>query len=219
MNGFIKKVMAAGTVSAVVWPLAGCSNSYSDLVDQCWPQRWTSVAREEVREPLGTQADNGLFLEQTLWNHHFVEGTPNLTPGGQAVLNRLARRRPEPIPELYVQTAHDITYDAAKKPEVFGKDRSKLDIERTEAVRNYLAAVKPDVMFRVGIHDPSPVGMSGREASRRKENATTAEARGTVQTQAEQARRDIRDEKRDEKRDVQTRQDIDVKREPEKTEP
>src|SRR5688500_5604173 len=98
MKGFIPKVLAVGGLAVGTLGNRGCGG-LEKCYDPCYPQRWNAVAREEVREPLAIQASNGLCLEQTIWNHHFREGTAELTPGARATLDRLSRRRPEPVPE------------------------------------------------------------------------------------------------------------------------
>ncbi|MER3416422.1 MAG: hypothetical protein C4297_09460 [Gemmataceae bacterium] len=141
---------------------AGCTYSYSTLVDPCWPQRYVAEARHKASVPFRGQADNGLYLEQTVWNHHFRPGTSELTPAGRELLERLARRRPQPIERVFVQAAHDVPVAEAAAPAA--AERAKLDAQRVQAVSAYLARVRPDVSFQVSVHDPAPVGMSSQEA-------------------------------------------------------
>jgi hypothetical protein len=163
--------MFAGVVAAGV--MSGCCDyTYDDLVDPCWPQRYACQARGEVNTPLATQAANGLVLEQTVWNYHFDlkkddkgKVYSDLTPGGRAHLAYLARRRPAPITDIYLQTAQDVAYDSAK-PDQFVQDRAELDAARVKAVTDYLSAVRPDVPFRVCVHDPHEVGLHGKEVRR-----------------------------------------------------
>jgi hypothetical protein len=157
MNGFGRKALQAGCLAACA-AVAGCT--YNDVVDPCWPQRYNCMAREEVNTPFATQASNGMVLDQTVWNYHFAEGKADLNVMGKEHLDRLARRRPGPVPELYVQTAHDI-----KAPiDQLAAERTKLDAARMKAVTDYVAAVRADVPFKVAVHDPSPVGLNGYEA-------------------------------------------------------
>lgn len=162
MNGIGRKSLLAGCLAACA--VAGCSKSYSDIVDPCWPQRYSCMAREEVNTPFGVQANNGLVLDQTLWNYHFADGKAELNTMGREHLERLARRRPGPVPEVFVQASHDTIYDAKKSADQYMADRTKLDGERVKAVNDYLAAIRPEVPFKVAVHDPSPVGMNGVEA-------------------------------------------------------
>jgi hypothetical protein len=161
MNGIRSKALLLGCLAA----LAGCHDyaSYNDVVDPCYPQRYMCMAREEVNKPFGTQASNGLALDQTVWNYHFVEGTDKLNAMGIGHLDRLARRRPGPIPEIFVQTAQDVRYDPAK-PEASLQARTELDQKRQKAVSDYLSAVRSDVPFKLAMHNPSPVGMAAAEA-------------------------------------------------------
>jgi hypothetical protein len=167
MNGSSKKAWLAGLGLAA---LAGCGHKcgykgYEDFVNPCWPEVYSHVARQETVAPFAAQANNGLILEQTVWNEHFRPGTNQLGNAGLSLLDRLARRRPQPMAELFLQTSHDLAYDAAK-PAEFGKARQDLDAQRVKAIMDYVAAVRPDVPFRVTVIDPSPVGVNAREALR-----------------------------------------------------
>jgi hypothetical protein len=166
MNQNTVRMLATFAVAA---GLSGCCDyCYHDLVDPCYPQRYICQARQQVYAPLAAQANNGLVLEQTLWNHHFVtvkEGDKTktvLSPAGKARLDYLVRRRPGPVPEVFVQTAHDLPFDP-EKPQEFASQRMEMDSQRVKAVSDYLAAVRPDVAFRVTVHDPHPVGLQGNE--------------------------------------------------------
>jgi hypothetical protein len=163
------RMLLAGLVAAGAAGLSGCCDyCYDDLVDPCYPQRYICQARAEVYTPLAAQAQNGLVLEQTVWNYHFntvKEGEKTkvvLSPMGQAHLDYLARRRPCPVPEIFVQTAHDLAYNP-DKPDQFTVERAELDAQRIRAVTDYLAAARPDVPFKVTVHDPQPVGLHGNE--------------------------------------------------------
>ncbi len=165
MKGIFKKAKALGMLAAGALAASGCVETYNELVDPCWPQRWNCRTREEVNYHLDTQANNGLVLEQTVWNTHFREGSDELTPGGMALLDRLVRRRPQPVKELFLQTAHDVRY-LVEKPSDFGPARTDLDARRVKAVETYLAQVRPGVTFQVTVHDPDRVGMSAVESSK-----------------------------------------------------
>ena len=177
MNGVGRKSLLAGCLAACA-AVIGCSTSYNDIVDPCWPQRYYCMAREEVHSPFGTQADNGLVLDQTVWNYHFAEGKADLNIMGREHLARLSRRRPGPVPEIYVQTAHDVAYDQKQPADQFVAARAKLNGERMKAVTDYLAALRADVPFKVAVHDPSPVGLNGYEA----DVATQAHLKAAVGT-------------------------------------
>lgn len=165
------RMLMAGLITAGAAGLSGCCDyCYHDLVDPCYPQRYICQARTQVYAPLATQAANGLVLEQTVWNHHFTtvkDGEKTkavLSPTGKAHLDYLVRRRPMPIPEVFVQTAQDVPFDP-EKPEQFAAQRLELDSQRVKAVSDYLAAVRPDVPFKVTVHDPHPVGLHGNEVN------------------------------------------------------
>ena len=65
------------------------------------------------RRPIAPQVSNGHVLDQTVWNYDFEPGTDKLTGGGLEHLAYLARRRPQPDPMVYLQTAQDVAYDPA----------------------------------------------------------------------------------------------------------
>lgn len=181
MNGFIKRTLLVGGLVAGCCSVAGCTETYNELVDQCWPQRYTAIAREEVEEPLATQADNGLVLDQTIWNHHFEQGKEVLHPSGQAALNRLARRRPSPVTQVFVQTSQDVPVAyTPEKPGEYTLARTDLDNKRSKAVKDYLAAIQPGVSYTVTVHNPSPVGMNANEAAKHVSQALGGDAKGTV---------------------------------------
>jgi hypothetical protein len=166
MKGFIAKALCGvGLMTGAV----GCScwgiESYSDLVDPCYPHRYSHAAREEVIGAVSPQMANGHVLDQTVWNSHFEQGTDKLTPGGLAKLGQLARRRPAPDPVVYVETAQDIPYDPASADK-FTQARNDLDQKRSQAVQNYLHAYAGSrgLAFQVLIHDPSEVGISAAPA-------------------------------------------------------
>ncbi len=143
---------------------SGCYyRDYWEIVDPCWPEHYNCDARAEVVTPRVTQATNGLVLEQTIWNYHFREGTDTLTVAGQSMLDRLARRRPMPVGDVFVQTAHDVSYDPAH-PEQLVMARAALDAKRMKAVEAYLTAARPDVTFAFAVHDPSRTSLVGGEA-------------------------------------------------------
>jgi hypothetical protein len=115
-----------------------------------WPERYILAARREAEAVLKPRTCNGHVLDQTVWNHHFEEGTDRLTAGGLDHLASIARRRPRPDPLVFLQTAQDIPSDP-KSEQV----RADLDARRTRAVRKFLAAQGGrDVVYRIEVRDP-----------------------------------------------------------------
>jgi hypothetical protein len=165
MNGFIAKTASAVCLAGALAATQGCVG-YRDVVDPCYPARYNYAAREEVKACFGPQVANGHVLDQTIWNYYFEHkadglGTDELTPGGQAHLAYLARRRPQPDTCVFLQTAQDLPFDAAH-PERLVEDRAKLDQQRIVAIQRFLnaqTAGRP-VAFQVYIHDPAEVGVS-----------------------------------------------------------
>jgi hypothetical protein len=167
MKGFIAKAACgAGLLTGAF----GCNwwgiETYSDLVDPCYPQRYEYAARQEVIGAVAPQMSNGHVLDQTVWNTHFEAGSEKLTPGGLAKLGQLARRRPAPDPIVYIETAQDVAYDAAN-PDKTTQARKELDQKRADAVQKYLQAYAGSrgMSFQVLVHDPNEVGMSAIPAA------------------------------------------------------
>jgi len=161
MNGFVTlKRMAACILGGVAVLQGGCS-AYRDVVDPCYPERYSAMARHETYEASEPQKNNGHVLEQTVWNYQFEPGTDRLTAGGAQHLAYLVRRRPAADPMVYVQTSQDLTLDSTNIDR-FVEERNKLDAKRVEAVRKALTALnngRPQV-FEVLVHDPHEVSQS-----------------------------------------------------------
>jgi hypothetical protein len=161
MKGFIRKAVAAlGCVVTLAG--AGCYH-YRDIVDPCYPERYWWSSRTIVNGMFGAQVRNGHILDQTVWNYHFEAGSDKLTPGGMEHLNYLVRRRPCADPMVFLQTAHDLTYDPAK-PAEYPVKRRELDEKRIVAVKNYLSAYASGgnaPPFQVLVHNPPDPGQAG----------------------------------------------------------
>jgi hypothetical protein len=164
MNGVIRKAIVLGSLAAIS---LGCYE-YRNLVDPCYPMRYSIMARQEVNGGMAPQVQNGHVLDQTVWNYYFEPSTDRLTPLGLDRLAYLARRRPCPDPNLYLQTAQDLVYDPAA-PEKMAEARQELDEKRKAAVQRFLVqqTAGHPVAFTICIHDPAetdlaavPVGSS-----------------------------------------------------------
>lgn len=166
MKGLIAKTLCGAGLLASVGCTCWGIESYSDLVDPCYPHRYSQTARQEVIGAVSPQMSNGHVLDQTVWNSAFEQGSDKLTDGGFAKLGQLARRRPAPDPVVYVQTAQDIAYDSTA-PDKFTQARKDLDQKRADAVQKYLLAYAGPrgLSFQVLVHDPSEVGISAIPAA------------------------------------------------------
>lgn len=154
-----------GTASLLgLLSLTGCA-PYRNLVDVCWPQRYNYTARREVVDGFAPQVQNGHVLDQTIWNYYFERGTDKLHPIGVEKLKYLARRRPQPDPNLFLATANDIDVDP-ENAEKFSQMRRELDSKRVAAVQRYLNGYMDgrQVQFEVAIHDPAEVGINATYA-------------------------------------------------------
>ena len=165
------------TNSCLVWKVLLASSYLAWLSvlaqAQCQDQHWHPpgfydfqvAARSAVFGPFIIQANNGQVLDQTLWNHHYLEGTDDLHSSGFYVLDRLARRNNGEMLELHLQTARDLEYNR-KNADKYQKFREGLDFKRVQAIVDYMRGNHPNITFTVRVIDPAPVGMSGIEAGK-----------------------------------------------------
>jgi hypothetical protein len=157
MNGFIRKAALGLCLGCSLGVLSGCHQSYRELVDPCWPERYNAQARQSVRDAFNAQAYNGHVLDQTVWNQHFEVNKDKLTKVGEDHLKYLSRRRPAPDPKVYVQTSHDAV-----------GNRKALDEARVKAVQTYLtdlmAGRNMPMSFEVVVHDAPEPGIPARAA-------------------------------------------------------
>jgi hypothetical protein len=157
MNGFIRKTVL---VSCVLAGSVGCYE-YRDIVDPCYPLRYSAMARKEVNMAFAPQVQNGHVLDQTVWNYFFEPGTDRLTQLGTDRLAYIARRRPAADCNLFLQTSQDILYDPAA-PERMAEARHDLDIKRIASVQRYMTAYTAGnpVDFHVVVTDPADPSIS-----------------------------------------------------------
>jgi hypothetical protein len=153
-----------------------------DLIDRCYPERYTHMAVKEVNSGLAPQVQNGHVLDQTVWTYYFEPGTDRLTPAGLEHLAYIVRRRPCPDTTVYLQTANDLVYDPAC-PDRFAGARLELDGLRVQAVQKFLVAASAGrpVDFQVLIHDPGDTTIPGIVATQEFVTYTTG-VRGRLTT-------------------------------------
>jgi len=149
MNGFIKKSVAGLAISAGLSSLGGCV-LYRQVVDPCYPERYTSMARMSVKDTFNAQAQRGHTLDQTIWGHHFEkdgktgddvlvkdaktkEERVTLTAGAKEHLKYIAFRQPTPDPVVMLQ--RDVN--------------NEVNFRRKLAIENYLATLMPGRPFVV----------------------------------------------------------------------
>jgi outer membrane protein OmpA-like peptidoglycan-associated protein len=132
--------------------------------DPCWPERYSHTARLETLQPFQAQAANGVILNNTVWNYHFVTGKDELNNAGKATLNQFVQQRPSPNPRVFLQTSRDgIAFDM-NAPEKFADAQRDLNERRAKAVHNYLAAqtASRPVNFEIQVIDPSDPALTAR---------------------------------------------------------
>jgi hypothetical protein len=164
MKGFIRTARAACLLAGVV-ALVGCHSGYRDVVDPCYPERYSFVSHNIVCGIRKTQVNNGHILDQTVWNWHFDYGKSVLNAAGMDHLTYLVRRRPSPDTVIYLATAHDLRYNPAE-PGKLAELRADLDGRRIDAIRSFLNAHAPgpDMNFQILVHDPAEPGMPAQQA-------------------------------------------------------
>jgi len=163
MNGFKTATLAMLFVAGALGSV-GCNaegERFRNLIDPCWLERYSSVARQDVITCFTPQVQNGRILDQTIFNYDFEEGSDKLHPMGIKKLDELLQRRPQPDCRVFLATAHDLTYDPAKA-EQFVDGRRDLDLKRVAAIQKYLTAatVGRPMQFDIQVHDPAEPGMS-----------------------------------------------------------
>ncbi len=137
----------------------GLGERYRNAVDPSWPERYNHTARMETLAPFQVQAQNGMYLDQTVWNYHFEPATDKLAPSGIERLDYIVRKRGLPDGKLYLQTARDIGFDA-NAPEKYADTRRDLDQRRAASIHKYLAAqtAASPMKFEIQVHDPADPG-------------------------------------------------------------
>jgi len=170
MNGFIARTLTAACLAGGFGSLTGCYG-YRDLVDPCYPWRYSWQAEQSVCEARSAQINNGHVLDQTIWNWHFERGTDKLTLAGMDKLATLARRRPHPDPVIYLATAGSNPASGDLADPADAADRNKKNDARIAAIQKYLAAQTDGrgLAFQVYVHDPAQpylnAGPMGRSMS------------------------------------------------------
>lgn len=154
MKGIITRSLTGA--AALGGLAAGGCHGEGKCIDNCYPERYVHMARQEVVAAFAPQVQNGEILSQTVWNYCFEPGRDELTTGGRDYLDGLARRRPSPNPRVYLATARDISYDPAN-PDRYTEVRRDLDDRRATAVQKYLTAQTAGrpMAFEIVVHDPA----------------------------------------------------------------
>jgi hypothetical protein len=164
MNRNLARMLLAAAGLIVVTASNGCV-SYRNLVDPCWPERYNHTARRDVVDVFAPQVQNGHVLDQTIWNYMFVTGRDELNAQGRFKLDYMIRRRPQPDSNIFLQTAHDLQYNA-QDPDRFAENRRDLDQRRAASIRQYVNAqtVGRPMAFEIAVHDPFEVGANAEYA-------------------------------------------------------
>jgi hypothetical protein len=137
----------------------GLGERYRNRVDPSWPERYNHTARQEALAPFQVQAQNGMYLDQTVWNYHFEPATDKLSAAGIERLDYLVRKRGLAEGKVYLQTARDIGFDP-NAPEKYADTRRDLDGRRAATIHKYLAAqtAATPMNYEIQVHDPADPG-------------------------------------------------------------
>jgi len=158
MKGLIGSALPA--LLLAVGLTTGCTPS-KNLYDPCYPERYWASSRGLVNDAFAPQVNNGHVLDQTIFNEAFDPGTDKLNQAGLQHLSYLARRRPQPDPILFLQTAQDLPYEQAS-PQLLATARGDLDARRKAAIEGFLGVqANGPTRFQVVVHDPGDVGVAG----------------------------------------------------------
>ena len=163
MKRFLSFTMALGVFGAL-----GCvsGEKYRDVLDPCYPERYTAQARNAVISSFAPQVENGHVLDQTISNHHFEVAGDKLTEGGMDKLDQLMRRRPQPDSRVFLATARDLKY-TLEDNDKFAPTRESLDKKRVASIQKYLGAQTAGrpMSFDILVHDPAPFNLNAESGA------------------------------------------------------
>lgn len=142
----------------------GCASHNEAACELAWPDGYNRVSAASVNGPFAAQAARGAVLERTLWNEQFVPGAATLQPSAAARLDALAQRTTIPELTVFLQTAHDIGFQAGHARE-YVEQRDRLDAQRAQSILDYVTAIRPEMACRVYVHDPLPPEIPASEAA------------------------------------------------------
>ena len=120
-----------------------CEHFYSDL------------SRQSVMSATALQAIRGRELESTMWNHHFVSPTDELTPSGRALLHRLARKDRGMPMQIFIQTANDLPFEDGELLE-YSEQINELNKKRAKKVNDYITIVLKQSPPPLFVYDRTP---------------------------------------------------------------
>jgi hypothetical protein len=142
------------------------SDRFRNAVDPSWPERYNHTTRLETLAPFQVQAQNGSYLDLTVWNYHFEPATDKLTPAGLERLDYFSRKRGTTDTTVYLQTARDVGYDPNATEKTM-ETRRDLDAKRSASIQKYLAlqTAGRGVNYEVQVHDPADPAIPAKFAS------------------------------------------------------
>jgi hypothetical protein len=80
----------------------------------CWPRPFVCPDRHDVRAPLALMVHNGWRAQNTLTDHHFVDGTGDLTEAGRHKLRWILTEAPPQHRLVYVHRTADLELTAQR---------------------------------------------------------------------------------------------------------
>lgn len=138
--------------------------------DHCWPEQYNFESRRRVNQPLHDQIASGHATHNSLFDFHFEtkdEKRAELNSAGKMRLAYFARRKPYVVPSVFVQSSFD----------------AKLDEQRNQAVRDFLATVSVEpIDWQVASVNSTPTGLYGQEGAYSIQKMIGPRAGGIVPT-------------------------------------
>ncbi len=114
----------------------------------CWPEPFVCPDRHDVRAPLALMVNNGWRSQNMLADHHFVEGTGELTEAGRRKVRWVLTEVPAERRIIYVHKAEEAKLTAERVDNTRklavklrnGEDRLPLVLETGVPARGWPAA-------------------------------------------------------------------------------
>lgn len=82
--------------------------------NNCWPEPFLCPDRQSVRAPLGLMVHNGWLRQNMIADHHFQEGSSQLTEAGERKVRWIINQAPKHHRAIFVHTAETAEETAAR---------------------------------------------------------------------------------------------------------
>jgi hypothetical protein len=150
------RLAVAAILAAVVWVPAGTAKAdwfarvchkfhLEKMRVRTWPHPWTEIDTESVREPFCIMTANGWRRQNTLADHHFEQGTSELSKAGMLKVEWILSAAPEQYRTIFVERVSD--------PETMAR---RMEAVQTAIGKLCLDGQPPEVQEVIVIHPGSP---------------------------------------------------------------